>query len=227
MSFVVAVVVTAGAFAQEQGSGLSARQLFFKPSIEATAPPAVTPQAAPKPAPQVTHKAPARPSTVPVPSILGLRYSIVQPSSSGTMDEVDEQKTFRSGEQFALMLESNEAAYLYVIAQSEGNWDVLFPDAGEANRIKGRTRVQIPPQCKTGGECFKFDEEPGAEHMFVVLSQSPEADLDRMIRAVVGKSRRSKDGQRLPPHRRNYPVRKWMPCGTVCNWNRAVLYASE
>jgi hypothetical protein len=187
-------------------SGLSARQLFFKPASEGAATTATAKPPAPKTSgQQPARKQPAAPKpaqgdgsssaqqpapTVP-PANLGLRYSIAQPGASGVMDEVDDQKTFRSGEHFALMLESNEPAYLYVVAQAKGSWDVLFPDRGEANRIRARTRVQIPPQCTASAtdECFKFDQDPAAEHMFVILSQSPEPDVDRMIREVVGKSK--------------------------------------
>jgi hypothetical protein len=115
---------------------------------------------------------------------LGLRYSLLQDKPGGARQEVDPDKVFRSGEKFYLSLESNDAAYLYVVLEaSQGSWEVLFPnsqiDHGN-NRLNARTPVLVP----SPNNPFLFDENPGTEKLFIILSRQPEADLNELIRSV-------------------------------------------
>lgn len=189
---------------KDKGSGLSARQLFFTakpgaPSGRMSAAPPVkkTPVApAPKAATSTETKpavAPAGPkpaaaaTSAPAPR-LGLRYSILQ-NVNGKLQEVDVDKEFKSREHIGLSLRSNEDAFLYVVVQgSKGNWDVLYPYPGERNRVTAGQNVMIPPKCSPAqeNECFAFDDDPGIEKLFVVLSATPENDFERLIRSVSG-----------------------------------------
>lgn len=185
-------VVLSGQPAQaaEKDSELSARQLFFvakpvaKTSTPATkpAPPRKSPSTRPA-EPAAPPAAESKPAATPR---LGLRYSILQPRD-GKMEDVAIDKEFRSREYFGVSLRSNEDAFLYVVVQgSAGNWDVLFPYPGERNRVVAGQDVLIPPKCAANrqAECFAFDDDPGTERMFVVLSSTPETDLDRLINSV-------------------------------------------
>jgi hypothetical protein len=192
------LLAAAAVAAQDDSAGLSARQLYFKPK---PGPPAGDSAAAksspkqgaktetpPKPARKPEGSGAAAVRTRPeAAAFLGLRYSILQPDKAGAMVEVDADKEFHSGEHFAMTLESNQDAFLYVVIQgSVGNWDVLFPDIGEKNGVTARRAVTIPPKCSPREleECFSFDQDPGTERLFVVLSSEPETNLDRLIRSV-------------------------------------------
>ena len=147
------------------------------------------PQPAPAPAPVQTPApadATAHSQAVVMP-YLGLRYTILQDKPGGQRQEVDPEKIFHSKERFYLSLESNDAAYLYVVLKaSQGTWEVLFPnpdiDNGN-NRLNARTPVLVPSPSNP----FVFDENPGTEKLFIVLSRQPEADLNEMIRSVQGR----------------------------------------
>jgi len=74
----------------------------------------------------------------------------------------------------------NDPAYLYIVMKgSSGNWRVLFPspeyDSG-ANRVLPGRDYDIPSRTR-----FVFDETPGEEKLFFVLSRQAESDLDRLI----------------------------------------------
>lgn len=181
--------------AAEKPSELSARQLFFvaKPVAKTSSVPAVKTTAPRKNPPKAASEQPTVPAApaaeakaAPATPRLGLRYSILQPRD-GKLEDVDIDKEFRSREYFGVSLRSNEDAFLYVVVQgSAGNWDVLFPYPGERNRVMAGQDVLIPPQCAPSrqAECFAFDDDPGTERMFVVLSATPETDLDRLINSV-------------------------------------------
>ena len=197
---------------KDKGSGLSARQLFFTakpggssgrmsavpqtkkapvaPAPKATTPAgteAKTPETKPAAAPSATS-APAKPPAPTAAPRLGLRYSILQ-NVNGKMQEVDVEKEFKSREHIGLSMRSNEDAFLYVVVKgSQGNWDVLYPYPGERNRVTAGQNVMIPPKCSASAEseCFAFDDDPGTEKLFVVLSATPEHDFERLIRSVSG-----------------------------------------
>ncbi|MCC6588966.1 MAG: DUF4384 domain-containing protein [Bryobacterales bacterium] len=194
---------------KDKGSGLSARQLFFtaKPGAgsgrmsavpqtrkTANGPAAATPAPA-TPAPKGTSSTQTKSAgsaTAQKPAAtaprLGLRYSILQ-NVNGKMQEVDVDKEFRSREHIGVSMRSNEDAFLYVVVQgSQGNWDVLYPYPGERNRVTAGQNVMIPPKCAAGqeSECFAFDDDPGIEKLFIVLSEKPETDFDRLIHSVRG-----------------------------------------
>ena len=111
---------------------------------------------------------------------LGLRYSILKYAGDDDYVEVDPDLVFRSGDRIRLSIQVNDTAYLYVVTQgSSGNWRVLFPspeyDSG-SNRVVARRQYNIPGRTR-----FVFDEQPGTERLFLVLTRRPETDLDKMI----------------------------------------------
>lgn len=110
---------------------------------------------------------------------LGLRYSVLQ-SVGGQWVEASDIKTFRSGDSIRVRVESNEDAYLAVLARgSSGKWDALFPskDAGRNNLIvAGEPRI-IP---SASGK-WTFDDTKGQERLFLILSRKPFEDLDQLI----------------------------------------------
>ena len=183
-------------------ASLRARELFYTPPPDASAvKPPVTPPPAPTPK-VVAKKTPAKspapaqpPSSAPTQAVvdkpvtgpLGMRYSVLKRNAAGEYLEVDADTVFHSGDRIRLEAQANSTGYLYVVAQgSSGNWTLLFPSkevAGGSNHVvKGDSR-QIPSGDR--GQ-FLFDEQSGAEKLFIVLSRQPEPDLDKLIYSIGG-----------------------------------------
>ncbi len=103
---------------------------------------------------------------------LGLRYNIVLLDSSGARQPISSSRVLRTGDCFAIDIQSNRSGYLYVFAkQSSGSWRPLFPSpemAGESNILDPGRKVQVPK-----GYCFTIQNPPGQETLFVVLSRDP------------------------------------------------------
>jgi hypothetical protein len=148
-----------------------------------------------KPAPPVRNqpKGPAAPATpaaaaeAPVvlasaatPTPLGLRYSILLSRENAAYREVDTDSIFRSGDRLKIQVESNEGAYLYVVARgSSGNWSVLFP----SSEVENGNNFIAPfrPYMVPGTGRFYFDDQAGEEKLFIVLARKPEANLEDLI----------------------------------------------
>lgn len=111
---------------------------------------------------------------------LGLRYSILK-RAGDRFEEVDADTVFHAGDSIKVSVESNDRAYLYVVTRgTSGSWQVLFPSAeiqAGSNVVERDRQHQVPP---AGGR-FTFDEHPGTERLFLVLSRKPEQDLDGLI----------------------------------------------
>ncbi|MCC7497448.1 MAG: DUF4384 domain-containing protein [Bryobacterales bacterium] len=111
---------------------------------------------------------------------LGVRYSLLRLASGNSYDEVDADTIFHSGDRIRLRVEPNDNAYLYIVMRgSSGSWRVLFPSAeidDGNNRVRRGHGYDMPP----GGR-FTFDETPGEERLFLVLSRQPEESLENLI----------------------------------------------
>ncbi len=192
-----------------QAPKLTPRELFYSapsapaPAAAQTKKPAVQRAAKSKPAPAPIERlaaesrtpAPARrvegAEIVPVSSKtyapLGLRYSLLK-IDRGAAVEVATDDVFRAGDRIRLSVEANDNCYLYIVNRgSSGIWKVLFPSQeieGGSNAVERGRRYEIP-----SGYTFTFDEQPGAEKLFIVLSRRPEPDLEKLIYSL---------GQRSP-----------------------------
>jgi hypothetical protein len=185
---------------------LTARELFYTPVAEKNpaadktkpTPPKAVPPKAPKTADKgAKGKDPAQTpsgsgSYVPVSDgevagpPLALRYSLLKQNSDGEYVEVAPDSVFHSGDRIKVSIESNDGAHLYIVQQGSSKaWNVLFPNTDMDN---GNNRVDRgrPYQIPAGGR-FTFDEQPGTERLFIVLSRRPEADLEKLIYNLSGK----------------------------------------
>ncbi len=159
---------------------------------------AATPAPVPSPGPAPVRPAPKAPQSPQAPVTyppvipaayvstqppLGLRYSLLLSRDNNPYSEVDAASTFRSGDRLKITVESNDDAYLYVIARgSSGLWKVLFPVSEVAsgdNLIQAFRRYEVP----NGGR-FYFDEQAGEEKLFLVLSRKPEKNFEDLIYSV-------------------------------------------
>ncbi len=194
--------------AQQNAEKLTARELFY---AAADSPPPVAhktakPAAKAKPVTKSTSTASSTPvdSSVPVVAVaykpqgprpaLGLRYSILKRTSDGQA-EVSTDAVFHAGDRIRLEVQTNDDGYLYVVNRgSSGTWKVLFPSAeikGGDNRVQHRLSYEIP-----SGYTFTFDEQPGEEKLFLVLSRQPEPDLEGLIYSLGQKSSAPTDAQK-------------------------------
>jgi hypothetical protein len=89
---------------------------------------------------------------------------------------------FHSGDHIRLSLLANQAGYLYVVQKgSTGAWSPIYPAPGatpEAAKISPGQLEVVPG----GTKAFAFDQNPGAEKLYVILSRHPIEDIDRVIR---------------------------------------------
>lgn len=188
----------------QNGPTLTARELFYAPPARHQ--PAKTTRQAAKTQQKHTHRTPAtHPEPVEIASSsspaqpaytdarltkvafspdesvpLGVRYSLLRLRTAGVYDEVDTDTVFHSGDRIRVRVEPNDNAYLYVVMRgSSGSWRVLFPspeiDDGN-NRVRRGHAYDTPP----GGR-FTFDQTPGEERLFLVLSRQPEESLENLI----------------------------------------------
>lgn len=111
---------------------------------------------------------------------IGLRYTLLQEGSDGGFSEVLPSTVFHSGERVRLSIMANHTGYLYLIQQgSSGAWSPIYPNPGAArdsNFVEPGKVYEIP-----GDGAFEFNQQPGNEHLFIVLSVNPITDLDGAI----------------------------------------------
>jgi len=114
---------------------------------------------------------------------LGLRYTLVKVTDAGSMDASDSD-VFHAGDCVQLKVESNSSGFLYVLHHGpDGNWQPLMPSPkmpDESNRIEAFKEIQIP-----ANYCFRFDDKPGIEKLFLAVAGSEDAmpDLHRAIQS--------------------------------------------
>jgi hypothetical protein len=114
---------------------------------------------------------------------LVLKYRLLKLNADGRYDEVDTDSIFRSGDKIRVSVESNDDGYLYIVQQGSSKmWNLLFPNKDTehgSNKIDRHREIEIP-----GGARFTFDEQPGNERLFIVLTRRPEPDLEQLIYAL-------------------------------------------
>jgi|GEM_PF-362902 len=119
----------------------------------------------------------------------GLRYTLLARQSDGGYSEVFPETVFHSGDKVKLSVMANQPGYLYIIEQgSSGSWIPLFPAqnaAPESNHVEAG-RVYLVPSASD--ESFQFNQQSGKEHLFILLSREPIADLDQVIFGLQRKS---------------------------------------
>lgn len=116
---------------------------------------------------------------------IGLRYALLLRDSVGHYGEISPTTIFHNGDHIRLSIMANQPGYLYVIQQgSSGNWALIFPKVsadptvGEPNnRIEQGRVYQVPD----GKGAFRFDQTPGEEKLFLVLSREKIQDLEGTI----------------------------------------------
>lgn len=146
------------------------------------------PAAAPRPAPSVSVVDSNTLEKVSVQAPLGLRYSVLKKLDDGTYQEISPDSVFHAGDQIRLSLMANQDGYLYVIEQgSSGRWVPLYPGASatggtaaaESNKLIPGKEYIVP-----GSGAWRFTGSPGQEKLFVMLSRTPETNLEGTIASL-------------------------------------------
>jgi len=137
-----------------------------------------TSQARPKVTPAatqvlITNLSEARPN-------IGVRYEISQLLNDCERISVDPSAVFRAGDRVRFTLETNTDGYMYLIARgTSGKWKYIFPhpliNEGKNLVAKGQ-KYPIPPH-----DWLRFDENPGEEEIFVVLSTAKIDPLESIL----------------------------------------------
>jgi hypothetical protein len=115
---------------------------------------------------------------------LGLRCSLLLRGPDKEYNEAAPGTVFHSGDHIRLSLLANQSGYLYVVQKgSTGAWSPIYPppDAGAEGAKINPGQLEVVPG---GARAFAFDQNPGAEKLYVILSRTPIDDIDRVIRSL-------------------------------------------
>ncbi|MGA7235662.1 MAG: DUF4384 domain-containing protein [Bryobacteraceae bacterium] len=119
----------------------------------------------------------------------GLKWRILLRDAQGAYRSTSIDSLFQNNDRVRLEVESNTAGFLYLLQEgSDSTWDILFPSSeirDNDNHLEPGRPVRIPRD-----QDFAFDQTPGQESLFVVLSPNQEPDLERLLNLV-----RSQDGK--------------------------------
>jgi uncharacterized protein DUF4384 len=120
-------------------------------------------------------KAPAQP--------IALGYTMFMRDVNGRAVRIDPAREFHSGDRIRISLEPNVDGYLYVFhTEGEGQPEMIFPDArleGGENWVEAHVPVDVPSTVETDERLrwFQFYGNPATEHLFVVVTREPLADV--------------------------------------------------
>ncbi len=113
---------------------------------------------------------------------LALGYTILMKDDTGRLFVADPAREFKTGDRFAVALETNADGYLYLFSAENGrDPELLFPNAqieGGANAVQAHARATFPTGASADVEYFiDLTDPPATEHLFVVFSREPLADV--------------------------------------------------
>jgi Domain of unknown function (DUF4384) len=182
--WLMAVGMGAACLAGQEGAGMDARDAFYSASDLLGKKPKP-----PQPDTVVKRPPPKDPeqyfqTVAKTERALGLRYSLLK-EVDGDLVETSPGMKFSTGDLIRLSVMGNQKAWLYVVGRgASGEWLSLFPNANSGQRsnelIPGR-KYQIPGGT---GQYFKFDEPPGTERLFILMSKQPVSDPKELVRGL-------------------------------------------
>ncbi|MGH9766307.1 MAG: DUF4384 domain-containing protein [Blastocatellia bacterium] len=140
---------------------------------KSTAKSAKTKPDASAPAPTTTvASTPGAPDASPI----GVGYTLYQRNAAGEAVRVSPAKTFHDDDRVRFVIEPNIDGYLYIFVRTDdGEPEMLFPDHrlnNGANEVQAHVPYEAPSR-KAEIKWFTFDENPGVEHIYIVVSRTP------------------------------------------------------
>ena len=114
---------------------------------------------------------------------IALGYTMFIRDVNGRAVRIDPAREFHNGDRIRIALEPNIDGYLYVFhTEGDGPPEMIFPDArleaGE-NWVEAHVPMDVPSTVETDERLkwFQFYGNPATEHLFVVLTREPLADV--------------------------------------------------
>lgn len=105
---------------------------------------------------------------------IALGYTVYMKDKTGGLVAVDAAREYHAGDRIVIALEPNTEGYVYIFdAENDRNPSMLFPNAQldkGANAVDAHARVTFPTDVNYA---FEFDQNPGDEHLYVVVSRHP------------------------------------------------------
>lgn len=129
---------------------------------------------------------------------IALGYTMFMRDVNGRAVRIDPTREFHNGDRIRISLEPNIDGYLYVFhTEGDGQPEMLFPDArleGGENWVEAHVPIDVPSTVESDERLkwFQFDNNPATEHLFVVLTREPLADVP-MAETLVKLCSTSKD----------------------------------
>lgn len=114
---------------------------------------------------------------------IGLGMTLFTRDSNGLAIRVDPEHVFRKGDRVRVLLETNTDGYLYIFNQTnDGPVSMIYPDA-ELDEAGNYIKAHVPWEIPSGAadeerlRWLVFDEFPGTERLFFVLTREPLKDV--------------------------------------------------
>jgi hypothetical protein len=129
---------------------------------------------------------------------IALGYTMFMRDVNGRAVRIDPTREFHNGDRIRISLEPNIDGYLYVFhTEGEGQPEMIFPDArleGGENWVEAHVPIDVPSTVESDERLkwFQFYGNPATEHLFVVLTREPLADVP-MAETLVKLCSASKD----------------------------------
>jgi hypothetical protein len=114
---------------------------------------------------------------------IALGYTMFMRDVNGRAVRIDPAREFHNGDRIRISLEPNTDGYLYVFhTEGDGQPEMIFPDArleGGENWVEAHVPMEVPSTVETDERLkwFQFYGNPATEHLFVVLTREPLADV--------------------------------------------------
>ncbi|HYW73699.1 MAG TPA: DUF4384 domain-containing protein [Pyrinomonadaceae bacterium] len=114
---------------------------------------------------------------------IALGYTMFMRDVNGRAVRIDPTREFHNGDRIRISLEPNIDGYLYVFhIEGDGQPEMIFPDArleGGENWVEAHVPLDVPSNLETDERLkwFQFYGNPATEHLFVVLTREPLADV--------------------------------------------------
>jgi hypothetical protein len=96
----------------------------------------------------------------------------------GALRTASESDTFLDGDRFRLAVSPREGGYIYVVClTARGNIQLLYPYQEDGDNFVERKQALSLP----ANGWFRFDEDPGMEHVYVIESPERLRDLEEAV----------------------------------------------
>lgn len=160
-------------------SGGSTRQVFNDFEEEKSKQPPRRPKS-PRGKPKRPPQKDGRPQTVDKVGRPGSQL-MIELNRDGMISMVSPKTVFRSGDQVRFHFKVNFTGYVAVINKgSSGKLRLVFPYEEVSNMVTPTASYNIPQ----GNRWYKFDDQPGQEHLTFIMSRKPITHLNQLTAAA-------------------------------------------